>query len=70
LKLWAPVAAVALVIVAYLFFYELSAAETQGSASLGLANAAGLFAVLLGLIAAGFILRRGAPPTNPESGNP
>lgn len=65
MKAWAPVTAIALVAVAYVFFYELSATEAQDSSSLGLANAAGLLAVLLGLVVAGFILRRGRPPPNP-----
>ena len=71
MRLWAPVAAATMGVVAYVFFYELSAAEAQGSSSLGLANAAGLVAVLLGLIVAGFILRRGAaPPRTSDSRNP
>ncbi len=71
MKAWVPVATVALVAVAYAFFYELSAVENEGSLSLGLANVAGLAAVLVGLVAAGFILRRGGPPAETrESGNP
>ena len=68
MKLWLPAAGIAMVIVAYAFFYELGAAETAGSSSLSLANAAGLVAVLVGLLVAGFILRRGSPP--PETSSP
>lgn len=59
MKLWIPIATAVLVVAAYSFVYE------QSSVSLGLVNAVGLVVVLVGLIAAGFILRRGAPP--PES---
>ena len=69
MKLWIPIAAVALLVVAYLFFYELALTEGQGTSSLGLANAAGMVAVLLGLVAAFFILRRGAPPAEPTNSN-
>lgn len=71
MRFWLPVAAGALVLLAYALFYALGAAESQGSASLGLANAAGLAAVLVGLLAAGFIFRRGGPPPETsEPGNP
>jgi hypothetical protein len=71
MKLWAPLAAGAVIVLAYALFYTLSAVETQGATSLGLANAAGLVAVLVGLDAADMIQRRRAPPVNaPESRNP
>ena len=63
MRLWVPVALLALVVVAYAFFYELDAAESQGSSSLWLTNAAGLAAVFIGIVAAGFLLRRGAQPS-------
>ncbi|MDE1852966.1 MAG: hypothetical protein KGI38_04360 [Thaumarchaeota archaeon] len=61
MKLWIPVALGSLIVVAYAFFYTLSAAESQGATSLGLANSAGLVGVFIALIAAGFILRRATP---------
>ena len=67
MRLWLPLACVALLVVAYVYFYELGAVESQGSASIGLANAVGLAAVIVGLIAAGMLFRRKAPsgPRNP-----
>ena len=62
MKLWIPVAGAVLLVLAYLLFYALGATEGQGSTSLGLANAAGLAAVIIGIIAAVFILRRGGSP--------
>ncbi len=62
MKLWVPVALGGLIAIAYAFFYELSLAETQGAASFSLANSMGIVAVFVGLIAAGFILRRATPP--------
>jgi hypothetical protein len=71
LKLWVPVAAVALLLVAYAYFYELSATEAQGSASIGLANVVGLAAVIVGLIVAGMVFRRGTPADrSPDPRNP
>ena len=70
MKLWLPVAALLLFIVAYAYFYALSAVETQGSASIGLANVVGLMAVIVGLIVAGMLFRRRAPAGTPDSRNP
>jgi hypothetical protein len=61
LNLWIPAAVGGLIVIAYAFFYTLSAAESQGSTSIGLANSVGLVGVLVALIAAGFILRRATP---------
>jgi hypothetical protein len=61
-KVWIPVALGSLIAIAYAFFYALSVSESQGVASFGLANSVGIFAVFVGLIAAGIILRRVAPP--------
>ncbi len=61
LRLWVPVAAIALVVAVYLLFYGITATESQGSTSVGLANAAGFAAVVIGLVVAGLIFRRGAP---------
>jgi hypothetical protein len=71
MRLLVPAAVVVLIVVAYVFFYTIGATESQGTTSLGLANAVGLVGVLVALIAAGFILRRGAPPANDrDTGNP
>jgi len=51
-----------LIVLAYAFFYALTQAETEGANSFGLTNSVGLAAVFVGLIAAGFILRRATPP--------
>ena len=64
MKLRLTVAAVVLLLVAYLLFYGISATESQGATSLGLANLAGLAAVLFGLVVAVFIFRRGTPTEN------
>ncbi|MDG6901574.1 MAG: hypothetical protein JRM80_06390 [Nitrososphaerota archaeon] len=70
MKIWLPVAVGGLIVAAYFIFYMISATESSGSTSLGLANAVGLFAVLVGLFGAGLILRRGAPPAETrESSN-
>jgi hypothetical protein len=61
MKLWIPVAVGALVVIAYALFYVVSLSEAEGATSIGIANAVGLVAVVVGLIAAGFILRRAAP---------
>lgn len=61
MRVWVPIAIGGLIMIAYALFYAISMAETQGAASIGLANSVGLVAVFIGLIAAGFILRRAAP---------
>jgi hypothetical protein len=58
---WIPVAIGGMIVVAYAFFYALSAAESQGASSIGIANSVGLVGVFVALIAAGFILRRATP---------
>lgn len=61
LKFWIPVAVGGLIVAAYVFFYALSAAESQGATSFGIANSIGLVGVFVALIAAGFIFRRATP---------
>ncbi len=61
MKLWVPVALGSVIVLAYAFFYALSSTESEGATSIGLANTIGLVAVLLGLVAAGLLLRRAAP---------
>jgi Ni/Fe-hydrogenase subunit HybB-like protein len=63
LKVWVPVALGALITVAYVLFYFLNSVESRGATSFGLVNAVGLVAVVVGIIAAGMILRRASPPT-------
>ena len=70
LRLWLPLAGVALLVIAYAYFYALSAVESQGSASIGLANVVGLMAVIVGLIVAGMLFRRRAPAGTPDPRNP
>jgi len=62
MKLWVPIAVGALIVVAYTFFYTLSLTETQGATSFDLTNSVGLVVVLLGVVAAGFVIRRASPP--------
>jgi len=62
MKLWVPIAVGAVIILAYTFFYTLSVTESQGDASFNLTNSVGLIVVLVGVIAAGFVIRRANPP--------
>jgi uncharacterized membrane protein len=62
MKLWIPIVVGCLILLAYVFFYALNATEAQGATSLDLANSVGLVLVLVGVIAAGFVLRRASPP--------
>jgi len=62
LKLWIPIAVGVLIVLAYTFFYTLSVTEPQGAASFDLTNSVGLVVVLVGVIAAGFVIRRANPP--------
>jgi len=61
LKLWIPIAVGAVIIIAYTFFYTLSVTEPQGATSFDLTNSVGLVVVLLGVVAAGFVIRRASP---------
>jgi len=61
MKLWVPVAVGALIVAAYAFFYVLSLTEPEGANSFDLANSVGLIVVLVGVIAAGFVIRRASP---------
>lgn len=61
LRLWIPVIALVMIVAAYAYFYAISAAESQGTASLGIANSVGLLGVVIALFAAGFIFRRAMP---------
>ena len=62
MKLWIPIAVGVLIVLAYTFFYTLSVTEPQGAASFDLTNSVGLVVVLVGVIAAGFVIRRANPP--------
>jgi len=62
MRLWVPIAVGALIAIAYAFFYTLSITEPQGAASFNLTNSVGLVVVLVGVIAAGFVIRRASPP--------
>ena len=56
-----PLAIAGLILLAYVVIYEIGVTETQGASSLGFANSVGLLAVFVGLLAAGFIMRRATP---------
>jgi hypothetical protein len=60
-KLWIPVVLVGLAILGYAFFYVLGATEDQGTASFYLTNVIGLVVFVIGVIAAGFVIRRATP---------
>jgi len=62
MRFWVPLALVCVLIVAYAYFYRLTALEAQGASSIGMANMAGLLLVFVGVVAAGLIMRRAAPP--------
>ena len=61
MKLWIPIAVGALIVLTYAFFYALSVTEPRGGTSFDLANSVGLVVVLVGVIAAGFVIRRANP---------
>jgi uncharacterized protein involved in response to NO len=61
MKLWIPLALAVVIVFAYLFLYSMSSTDAQGASSIGLVNTVGVFAVLIGVIAAGFLLRRASP---------
>jgi hypothetical protein len=61
MRIWIPVALGGLILGSYAVFYALSTSESQGAASIGVANTVGLLAVFVGLIAAGLLMRRAAP---------
>ena len=63
MKLWVPVALAAVVVVAYTLFYLLSVPDRAGTTSIGVVNMIGLASVVIGVVAAGFILRRSTPTT-------
>lgn len=62
MKLWVPVALGSVVALAYAFFYFLSSLGGESAGTLTFANSVGLAAVVLGILAAGFVLRRATPP--------
>jgi len=60
-KLWIPVVFLGLAILAYAFFYVLTATESQGASSFYLTNMVGLAVFVIGVVAAGLVMRRAAP---------
>ncbi len=62
MRLWIPITLIGLAVLGYLFYYALGASESQGVTSFTLANSVGLIVVVIGVIAAGFVLRRARPP--------
>ena len=61
MRLWVPAALCAIVVFVFAFFYYLSKTGNESGKSVGLVNSAGLAFVVIGVIAAGVILRRAAP---------
>ena len=61
MRRWIPAAAVAIVVVTYALFYAATLLESQGASSFELVNAAGLLAVVFGVLAAAVILGRARP---------
>jgi hypothetical protein len=62
MRRWLPLAIGGLIVLAYAFFYALNELGSQGASSFGFANSVGLIAVVVGLIAAGFLMKRASPP--------
>lgn len=58
MKLWIPVAVCAVIVIAYAFFYALGATEPQGATSYDITNSVGLIVVIVGVVAAGLVIRR------------
>lgn len=61
MRIWVPIALGGMILVAYALVYAVGVSEAQGATSIGIANAVGLVAVFVGLVAAALILRRAAP---------
>jgi uncharacterized membrane protein YidH (DUF202 family) len=61
LKLWVPVAVVGLIVIALAYYYAIGATESQGASSYSLANFVGLILVVVGVVAAGLVMRRATP---------
>jgi hypothetical protein len=62
LRLWIPVAFIIFVLVALVLYNLLGAYQKQGGLTLEVVNELGLVVVVLGVVAAGIILRRASPP--------
>ena len=63
MKAWAVGALGGIIVFAYAFFYILGNSGGGDENPLGLVNSVGLAAVVVGVIAAGVILRRTTPPS-------
>jgi hypothetical protein len=59
---WIPIALIAVAVLAIILFYSLGSMEQQGSSSIGLINIIGVMTVIVGVLAAGLVLRRASPP--------
>ncbi len=59
---WIAAAFLGVVLAAYALFYLISSDESHGVSSFGVVNMVGLVAVVVGIVAAGAILRRASPP--------
>jgi hypothetical protein len=61
MRFWVPLALGGVIVAAYVFLFLVSSLGAQDANSLSLANSVGLAAVVLGIVAAGFVLRRATP---------
>jgi hypothetical protein len=62
MRLWIIAALGILIAAAYVLFYVTSSLESQGANLFGLVNTIGLITVVLGIVAAGAVLRRSTRP--------
>jgi hypothetical protein len=60
MRRWIPVAMGGLIVLAYAFTYFLGESGAQTAGSLGIVNSIGLAVMVIGLFAAGILLRRSA----------
>ena len=61
MKAWVVISVAGLLAAVYALFYLITATESEGASSLGLANSVGLLSVVIGLFAAFLIFRRATP---------
>ena len=62
MKARTPLAVLALLALVCVAFYYISSVKWAGMSNFGLVNSVGLVSVVVGIVAAGIILRRAAPP--------
>ena len=62
MRSWIALALGCAVVLVLAYVYLLNATVGQGASSIGLANTAGIILVLIGILAAGLVLKRARPP--------